>query len=286
MYRITNSKLEHHQFTGVIMKISAKIKFILLNIIAAIILFIIIGIIVISSLDNYTKHGHSISVPIFYNLTPEEAEILARKDNLRVLVIDSLYNENAKPGTVLEQYPIAGSPVKDNRMIHLIINAQSPEKIIFPNLQNSAYRQTLQTLETRGFKIGQIEYAPSEFKNLVLNLTHNNRELTPGTLLPKGASVNIILGDGYDTENNIQVPVLTGKKLKDAISGALQAYMNIGKIIPDSSIQSKADQAAAIVYQQNPEPGNTVTAGTPVTLHITLKQDKVKTNIDSLIVEE
>ena len=66
-------------------------------------------------------------------------------------------------GVVLEQSPVAGAHVKENRLIHLIINAHNPEKVVFPNLQNAAYRQTLQTLTSRGFKIGHIEYARLNF---------------------------------------------------------------------------------------------------------------------------
>lgn len=267
------------------MKNSAKAKFILLNIAAALVLFIIIGIIVLSSLENYTRHGHSIPVPAFYSMTPSEAEDVAKHNKLKVEVIDSLYDENAKPGTIVEQYPAADARVKDNRLIHLTINARSPEKIAFPNLQNSAFRQTLQTLETRGFRIGHIEYAPSEFRNLVLKLQYNNQEIAPGTLLPKGAAITIILGSGYG-DNTTIVPALAGKNIKDAVSIAQQSCLNIGQIIPDATITSKNDEAKAVVYKQSLGTGSSVTAGSPVTLHITLNQEKIKADTDTLMVSE
>lgn len=261
------------------MKISERTRFILLNIIAALILFIIIGSVVIFGLNNYTKHGDYIVVPAFNDLTPDEAEQIATHNNLRVVIIDSIFDEEAKPGTILEQYPSAGSQVKDKRLIHLTINAQSPEKIAFPNLQNAAYRQTLQTLESKGFKIGHIEFAPSEFKNLVLGLTYGGREITPGTLLPKGTTVNIILGDGNSEDNTVFVPALVGKKLKDAVSLAQNAYLNIGQVIPDASIKTKADLSQAFVYKQSLGRQSAVAAGTPITLHITLSQNKVEQHL-------
>ena len=100
-------------------------------------------------LDNYTQHGNSIAVPSFYGLNLQESHAIASHAGLRVQIIDSLYDEDARPGTVVEQYPAEESRVKENRLIHLIINAQNPEKIAFPNLQNAAYRQTLQTLEAK-----------------------------------------------------------------------------------------------------------------------------------------
>lgn len=266
------------------MKISAKLKFFLINTAAALIVIIVIGIIVLSRLDNYTHHGESIAVPEFYDLTPAEAGELAKHKNLRVEVIDSIYDENAKPGVVVEQYPANGSRVKEKRLIHLTVNAQSPEKIAFPNLKNSAFRQTLQTLESRGFRIGRIEYGDSEFKNLVLNLKQKGKDVEPGTMLPKGATIDIVLGNGYG-DNTIIVPHLTGKKLREAISLAQQGYMNIGQIIPDASVKTPADQQAAIVYQQIPGATAVVHAGSPVNLYITLLKNKLA-NIDSLIVTE
>ena len=41
------------------MKISAKLKFFLLNLVAAVIVVVVIGIIVLFKLDSYTHHGES-----------------------------------------------------------------------------------------------------------------------------------------------------------------------------------------------------------------------------------
>ena len=79
-----------------------------------------------------------IPVPAFNDLTVEEAHAVARHAHLTVVVTDSLYDDAAKPGVVLEQSPVAGAHVKENRLIHLIINAHNPEKVVFPNLQNAA----------------------------------------------------------------------------------------------------------------------------------------------------
>ena len=154
-------------------KFPARLTFYLLNLLAAILLVCVIGYFVLSHLESYTQHGQFIPVPAFNDLTVEEAHAVARHAHLTVVVTDSLYDDAAKPGVVLEQSPVAGAHVKENRLIHLIINAHNPEKVVFPNLQNAAYLLTLQTLTSRGFKIGHIEYAPSEFHNLVLDLKHD-----------------------------------------------------------------------------------------------------------------
>ena len=236
-------------------KFPARLTFYLLNLLAAILLVCVIGYFVLSHLESYTQHGQFIPVPAFNDLTVEEAHAVARHAHLTVVVTDSLYDDAAKPGVVLEQSPVAGAHVKENRLIHLIINAHNPEKVVFPNLQNAAYRQTLQTLTSRGFKIGHIEYAPSEFHNLVLDLKHDGENIVPGSLLTKGA---VILR---------------------------KSYLNLGEVLPDASIKSKNDAYSAVIYEQDPLGETTVEGGTYVNLHITLEKDKIAA-LDSLMVTE
>ena len=225
-----------------------------------------------------------IPVPAFNDLTVEEAHAVARHAHLTVVVTDSLYDDAAKPGVVLEQSPVAGAHVKENRLIHLIINAHNPEKVVFPNLQNAAYRQTLQTLTSRGFKIGHIEYAPSEFHNLVLDLKHDGENIVPGSLLTKGAVIDIVLGSG-NGRNTVVLPQLTGKNLQEALDILRKSYLNLGEVLPDASIKSKNDAYSAVIYEQDPLGETTVEGGTYVNLHITLEKDKIAA-LDSLMVTE
>lgn len=255
-------------------KIPANLTFWLLNLAIALFLVCGIAIYVLHWLDNYTQHGQSIAVPEFYNLTQEEAESLATYNHLRIQVIDSIYDEHSKPGTVAEQYPGSGARIKENRLIHLTMNARNPEKVALPNLQNAAYRQTLQTLVSKGFTIGQISYIPSEFKNLVLGLQAGGEDLQAGSLLRKGATIDIILGDG-NSSNLVYIPFLLGKSLQEATDIARKAYLNIGEIIPDGSIDSRTDKNTAIVYEQNPIPNSQIEAGSTINFYITHNQEKI-----------
>lgn len=262
-----------------------KRKFILLNILAAVVILFLIIFIVLQQLDNYTRHNQYITVPSFEGMTQDDAKALAQQHKLRISIIDSLYNEDVQAGNILEQNPRTGTQVKQNRMIHLTINASGPDKISFPNLQNTAYRQTLQTLENNGFRIGQISYAPSEFKNLVLYFTYKGNNIEPGTVVDKGSVINIVLGSGYDESNTVFIPNLSGKTIKEATRLLQYGYLNVGKIIPDKTITSKYDQQAGIIYQQEPSGESTVTSGTAVNLYITLNKERVRL-LDSLMIKE
>lgn len=265
-------------------KCSPKIRFMLFNLLAAILLTCGIGFYVLSQLDEYTQHGYSIAVPDFSGFTPDEATEVASHNRIRIRVVDSIYNNNAKPGTIVEQYPGADSRVKENRLIHLTINARNPEKVAFPNLQNAAYRHTLQTLQARGFNIGRIEYIPSEFKNLVLSLRYREQNIQTGDMLPKGATIDIILGHGSGS-NFVYVPSVQGKKLSDAIELLRAAYLNIGEINSDGSVNNGNEKFSAIVYEQEPASHANVNAGSFINLKVTTKREKISA-LDSLIVTE
>lgn len=260
-----------------------RLTFFILNLSAAILLLFIGGYFVLSWLDSYTSHGKYIAVPAFQMMSPAEAEKLAATRQLRVMVVDSLYDESAEPGVVLEQYPMNGAQVKANRMIQLIINARNPEQVPFPQLNNAPYRQTLQTLRAKGFRAGKISYAPSEFKNLVLNLQYKGENVLPGTLLRKGAVIDLVLGDGGG-RNMVATPRLQGLQLNQALTNLKENYLNIGEIIPDGSIKG-GNNAMAVVYLQQPDPEihPETEAGTYVKLYITLNKEKIQA-LDTLLI--
>ena len=97
----------------------------LINIAVACIVLFLIGYIVLNRLEKYTNHGYYITVPELRGLTPDEAEPFAKEKNLQILVIDSIYDNNAKPGTIVEQFPSPNAHVKNNRAIQLTINANA-----------------------------------------------------------------------------------------------------------------------------------------------------------------
>ena len=267
-----------------IFKKHPRIIFYLLNFIVAFVILIVAGLYTLKRLKTYTDHGHFIVVPLFKDLTIAEAEALAVQQDLRIVVTDSIYDDRAQPGTVQEQYPLTGSSVKSQRLIHLIVNASAPEKVTFPQLTNSSYRQTLQTLEAKGFTIGRIEYEPSEFKNLVLKLKHREKEIASGTRLSKGATVDIVLGSG-NGDNLIPLPRLNGLVLNKALFRIKESYLNVGEIVPDESVQTRADRLTARVYRQEPAYYEEayVRAGGEVTLYIT-RDKKIFQSLDSLFV--
>ena len=246
----------------------------LINIAVASIVLFVIGYIVLNRLEKYTNHGYYITVPELRGLTPDEAKPFAKEKNLQILVIDSIYDNNAKPGTIVEQF-------------QLTINANAPEKIIFPNLRNVAFRQSLQRLKNLGLNVGRIEYIPSNFKNLVLDFKYEGNIIEPNSLIQKGETVDIVLGNGNTSNDQVAIPSLVGKTLAEAKAILLRAFLNVGEILPDNTIKTEADQSTAIIYQQEPEfeENMTMKMGGDITLYLTKDKEKIMA-LDSLSIEE
>ena len=117
-----------------------------------------------------------------------------------------------------------------------------------------------------------------------MDLKHDGKNIIPGSLLTKGAVIDIVLGSG-NGRNTVVLPQLTGKNLQEALDILRKSYLNLGEVLPDASIKSKNDAYSAVIYEQDPLGETTVEGGTYVNLHITLEKDKIAA-LDSLMVTE
>ena len=78
-------------------------------------------------------------------------------NNLRMVIQDSAnYNPNYPKYSVIEQQPLAGSQVKENRKIYLTLNPSGYRKVGVPNVIRRTFRQARPTLEALGFKVGKL----------------------------------------------------------------------------------------------------------------------------------
>ena len=161
------------------------------------------------------------------------------------------------------------------------------EKIIFPNLRNVAFRQSLQRLKNLGLNVGRIEYVPSNFKNLVLDFKYEGNIIEPNSLIQKGETVDIVLGNGNTSNDQVAIPSLVGKTLAEAKAMLLRAFLNVGEILPDNTVKTETDQSTAIIYQQEPEfeENMTMKMGGDITLYLTKDKEKIMA-LDSLSIEE
>jgi beta-lactam-binding protein with PASTA domain len=239
------------------------------NVALAALLFFLACLYALDRLDSYTRHGHHVLVPDLRGLLPADARAIAGESELDILVIDSTHAAGARPGTVIDQFPLPDARVKNNRVIQLTINAREPETILFPELNQPSFRQALQRLKNLRLRPGKIEYIPSPYANLVLGFRAGGMPVEAGTRLPVGSAVDILLGSGEGEPAGAIVPRVTGKNLDEARDMLLHAYLNVDRVNADASVKSEEDVAAAFVYEQRPGAGYLTRAGRAVTLFIT-----------------
>lgn len=157
---------------------------------------VILCTILIFWLDSYTRHGTATIVPSVRYLTVAEASDILSRKGFRCEVIDSLFNDRVAPGVVVEQTPDAESRVKEGRIIYLTINAFSPKKVTMPSLIDGSARQAQAILRALRFDNVRIEYEPSPYKDLVLDVLCNGRQVESGEKIPMTSRITLIVGMG------------------------------------------------------------------------------------------
>ena len=70
----------------------------------------------------YTRHGQSIKVPKVSGMPIENATELLDDNDLELVIIDSVFNEDMKPNTIVEQDPQPDLSVKPGRKIYVTVN--------------------------------------------------------------------------------------------------------------------------------------------------------------------
>lgn len=236
----------------------------------AFLLVAVIIFIILFWLKMYTLQSEVIEVPDFSGLTEFQAETLAKENHLRFEITDSLHFNEAEPGAIVEQVPEPGLKVKKNRVVYLVVNSTSPEKVILPKLSDISFRQAQAMIENCGLKTGNITFEASEFNDLVLKVKQNSRELNQGDEVIKGSSIDIVIGK---SSGNIDthLPDLMGLSLSEAKNQLSLNMLNTGVLIYTGTLPTPADTAAAVVWKQYPSIVNTsvVSIGSSVDLWLT-----------------
>lgn len=157
-------------------------------------------------LNYHTKHDQKINVPNLEQLTLDETEKVLKNLNLSYVVIDSAsFNSKFPPRSVIEQNPVAGDFVKENRKIYLTLNPSDYRKITIPNVLDQTKRQVIIQLKSIGFRIGKERYIPDLGKDVVRGLEIDKKEIKPGDKLPKNTQIDLVLGDGFEKRDSLRI---------------------------------------------------------------------------------
>ncbi len=224
------------------------------NIIAAICTFFALLAIAFFSLRYYTKHGEGLNVPALKGVHISDAINKLEGLGLRY-EIDSVYIMDKPPGIVTDQDPDAGTFVKDNRTIYLTINTSQAPNVRFPDVEAKSLREAKSIIESYGLKVGDTTYKPDVAKDVVLEALFGGQSIKTGESLPKGSSINLVLGDGRGSEE-VELPNLTGFTIDEARFSLKGAMLTLGTITYQGTI---TDTANAVIVSQFPLPVDSIT---------------------------
>ena len=166
------------------------------NILAAILVVILLIFGTFKWLNIYTKHGKAVVVPDVRGLQVAQAAPFFERSSMRYTVVDSVFNNSATPGCIMETNPHAGTKVKEGRNISITINAYYPRKLVVPEVMDRSLRHALSMLHAAGFSNVAIEYVPASFKDLVISLNIGIHTIHGGDRLPANSKLVLKVSNG------------------------------------------------------------------------------------------
>lgn len=219
------------------------------NLLAAAALIVLIIFLFLQSLSWFTNHGDYLKVPAVKGQNVDNAIKLLEARGFDVVIQDSIYNDSLPKYTVIKQLPEPDATVKVNRTVFLTINRATLPQITMPKLEGLSLRFALDMLQRNHLALADTIYRPDFMKGSVLEQQYNGSRVTPGTKLPWGGKITLIIGGGLQAEQ-MAVPDLIGLTFAEAKALLEEKGISLAAVIPMTTVK---DTAAAFVYKQNPE---------------------------------
>ena len=237
-------------------------------------------------LPSYTNHGETITVPDVVGIPIDEIDEFLTKRNLRFSITrDSSYSSKHLPGTVLKQFPVASTQVKENRKIYLTLNAKNPPTIEMPDLVGGSLKSAQLMIKSRDLKLGKITYVPDDFPLTVLAQRFQGREIEKGSKVQKGTIIDLDVGDGKG-QTTFHTPILLGYDEDEAKFTIVGSGLKVGKVnyykpsevtidsvLIDLGYENQKDLMAGMVFRQHPIGEEPTQIGNRVDLWIVEKKE-------------
>lgn len=242
-------------------------KVLLYNVLIALGVVIVLLLVVQSGLKKYTRWGESITVPDLRGSTFEQVKEILGSRNLEYQIMDSVYDMNKPPMSIVDQNPKPNSKVKEGRTIYITVNATKAPTTEIPDLiGRSSLKYAKMQLESYGLKVGELIYKPDPHLNAVIGLMVNGRDVTKKMRVPRGTVIDIVLGNGLGN-SRISVPYLIGLHLDEAMFKMRGYSLNTGAVVVADGV---TDTLNAIIYKQVPEygEGNSIRIGESIDLFV------------------
>lgn len=226
----------------------------------------------------YTRQNEFTVIPPIRGLPPNEALMRLSEAGLVGEIVDSYFVDTLNTVQILSSFPAEGNTVKPGRKVFLTRNILRPPRIPLPavlHLHVDAARRILQQI---GFQIQRIHEIPAPAEGAVLRVLHEGKDVAPGKLLPRHASLELFVGKVVPV--TVRVPDYRCLTLADfsrkiwqdsLIPGLVQWHPDSLRGFQELRQDSLSWQMLAEwrIRSQNPPPGALERAGTSVDVLLT-----------------
>lgn len=200
-----------------------------------------------------TVHGRQETLPNLVGMPIDKARNVVRALGLNLDVEDRLYSNKVAPQAVVSQMPAAGTSIKPQQQIHVLLSL-GPQKVSVPDLIGRSIRAARITAVERGLTIGDVAalYWPQVDLNQVVA-----QDPPPATTDLQSPAVNFLVSLG-PTPSAYLCPNFQGKPVGVVRSEMEQAgFQNIK--VTQAAVPG-ASQGSII--RQLPPPGSKVNTNT------------------------
>ena len=239
---------------------------------------VVILVVVFIFIRIYARQGKEYEMPDYVGKNIAEA-MATNEIDLDFVVQDSIFRQGAEGGIILTQDPKGGTMVKSGRKVYVSITAYNADDAVLPELVGLSVRQAVSELYGVGLSVGKLMFVEDPYKNSVVDQSCKGKTLYAGQQIPRGSVVDLVVGSGDGTGENI-VPFVIGKTADKARRDILSVSLNIG----EEHFRGVKNKATAVVYRQEPDYTgvNKYPYGTSVELWYI---DVDKTDVNKMVTE-
>lgn len=213
--------------------------------------FVLLVVAVVIGLE--LSRPQSTTVPKVTGMSQAAATKVLAKHNLSVGKVKRIKSNRVRTGQVVKSDPGSKTIISQHARINLTVS-NGAKKMSFGNYVNESYRDVRQTLKSAGFNV-QERFSTSD----VAEGQIISQDVVAGsTVLPTATTVTFTVSAG---SRYVELKDLTGESRTDIVNYAQSNDLNVNFKRGYSS-----DQKAGYSYDQTPDGGNDVRAGSTITV--------------------
>jgi serine/threonine-protein kinase len=226
-------------------------------IVALFMLVIVIG--AVSGYFAFSKHGNSVeaAVPNIVGMKQDEAKKLVESKKLN-FVVGAKEKSDKPEGTVIECFPKAGTKVKVNSDVRVIIS-EGTDTMGVPNVVGIDLNTAKNIISSSGLSVGNISY---RYSDTVSQGQVISQDPEADSKVKDGAKVNLVVSKGAEVKY-VTVPDVSGRSIGDAEAILKNAGLRVAQNPVYTSDKTKGNLG---VTNQSVGASQQVKEGTTVTL--------------------